>query len=129
MSLEKLKKSIYPSVLAGAAGIGVYYFLFDSDLMTAVPFGPINVPVSLAVGGSVLIGNMAGELLTNFVLPLIPKNEMFQNYEEMVIPPALASLSTYLTMKILVSEDTQVLPALVTGGAGSIAGKYVYGMI
>lgn len=129
MSLEKLKNSLVPSLFAGVAGVGIYYFLYDHDLMTQIPFAGIEVPVSLAVGGSVMLGNMAGEILTQYVLPLIPKNENVQPYEEYIIPPLVAAASSYLVMRTLVSEDTHILPALVTGGSGSYIGKIIYGMI
>ena len=128
-TLEKLKNSIVPSVFAGATSVGIYYLLFFFFLVTEVPFGPISLPVWGAVAGACTLGNMAGEVLTEFVLPMIPKNESLQKYEDMVIPPAISGLATYLTMRFLVSNNTKPLESVILGSGGSVLGSYVYGML
>lgn len=129
MSIEKLKNTLVPSIFAGAVGTAAFYFIYDHELMAKIPFAGTELPVGLTVGLTVGLGNMAGEVLTQFVLPLIPKNEMFQNYEEHIVPPILAGLGSFAAMKILVSENTLFLPAMVVGASGSVGGKYLYSMI
>lgn len=126
-TLDKLKNSVIPSALAGASAVGIYYLLYG-DISTPVPFGPMEMPVWGAIGGSVAVGNMVGEITTEFVLPMIPKNEKFQGYEEKIVPPVLSGLGSYLAMRFLVSENTSLFESMAIGAGGSIAGKYIYGI-
>lgn len=128
-TLDKLKKSVVPSLFAGGVSVGLTYLLYDKNLMMPVPFGPLEVPAFVAIGGSCTIGNMAGEVLTEFVLPMIPKNESFQKYEEAIIPPVLAGASTYLAMKFLISDNANFQNSFVIGAGGSVVGSRIYGMM
>ncbi len=125
--MQKLENTIVPSLIAGAVGSGIYMLIYGNQEID-VPLGPLDVPVWAAVGATVAIGNAAGEVLTQYVLPMIPKNENFQKYEEMVIPPLMTGLSTHLAMRFLVSENTELVPSLAIGAGSSVGGKYVYGM-
>ena len=128
-TLEKLKKVFVPSVFAGAASVGVYYLLVDSDLSASVPFGGMNLPVWGAVAGSVTLGNMVGEVASEFITPMITKNMTFAKVEDAILPPALAGLGSYLAFRLLVSDQTSLVNAVIIGAGGSVAGKYVYGMV
>lgn len=128
-TLDKIKNTLVPSAFAGAASVGIYYFLFDKEAIgITVPFGPLEVPAWAALGGSVALGNMAGEILTDYVLPMIPKNENFQKYESTIIPPVLSGLASFGIMRTLVSPSTEFQTAFIVGAGGSVAGNYVYGM-
>lgn len=130
MSLEKkLKDSIMPSLYSGVAGVAIYFAMYDKDLLTPLPLGPIEVPTALAVGATVMVGNMIGETISHFALPMISQYGVAQAIEENVIPPLFASVGSYLAMRTLVSDETYLIPSAIIGGGGSVAGKYVYGMI
>jgi hypothetical protein len=126
--MQKLENTIVPSLIAGAAGAGIYFLMYGNPGVN-IPLGPLELPSWAAVGATVAIGNVGGEILTQYILPLIPKVKDYQSLEEMVVPPALAGVSTYLAMRFLVSENTELIPALAVGTGGSIGGKYIYGMI
>lgn len=124
---KKIENTLVPSLFAAGVGAGAYYFMYGSQEIESVPLGPLNVSLPIAVGGTVFIGNVAGEILTQFILPMLPEDEQFKKIQEMVVPPAITGLSTFLSMRILVSENTELLPAILLGGGSSIGGKYIYG--
>ena len=126
--VDKLKNALIPSAFAGAASVGVYYIIAGQDLSGTVPFASFEVPIWGAVAGSSALGTLGGEILTEFVLPMIPKNQEFAQIEEHVIPPVAAGLTTYAAMNLLVSSNTSFINAFIIGSGGSVGGKYLYGM-
>jgi hypothetical protein len=125
-TLEKLKNSFVPSLFAGAVSVGIHWGFYGSEFQQ-INLGPLMVPTFVAVGVTSVIGNMGGEILTQWVLPMIPKNETIHNLEENIIPPVLSGGATWLALKVLVNDDAQLLPAFIIGAAGSVGGKYIYG--
>ena len=128
-TMEKIKASIVPSLFTGAAATLLYYGLVDRDLTSSIPFGPIDLPVFAAVGGAAAIGDLAGEVTTEFVLPHFQKNQFLLGMEDKIVPPVLSGLGTYAVMSTLISGGTSFMYSFGIGAGGAVAGKYVYGMI
>jgi hypothetical protein len=126
---QKLKNSIVPSLISGAIGTGVYYFIFGSATQSiTVPFGPIQLSSMYAVGGGIAVGTLVGEVATEFVLPKI-QGSGYSSYEEMAVPPVLSGLGSWLTMKMLITKDAQFMTPFLLGAASSSLGKTVYGVV
>jgi hypothetical protein len=124
---QKIKNSVIPSVVSGAIGTGIYYFMYGNPGVT-VPFGPIQLNPMFAVGAGITVGTLVGEIATEFVLPKI-QGSGYSNYEEMVIPPVLSGLGTHLALKMLVTSEAEFITPFVMGAAASSLGKTVYGML
>ncbi len=126
--MKKLENTIVPSLIAGGVGAGLFVLLYGNPGMD-IPLGPIDVPAIVAVGATVAIGNAAGELLTQYVVPYIPQSKTFEKIEDVAIPVGMAGLSTYLAMRFLINSDIDFLPPLIVGGGGSLGGALVYSQI
>lgn len=124
---QRFKNAIMPSLLSGAIGGTIYYFMYNSPEMGAIkiPFGPIELAPYMAVGGAVATGTLAGEILTQFVLPYF-QGSGFEGVEEFVIPPAMAGLGSYGAMKLLIG-GSEMLPIMALGAGSSVGAKYIYG--
>ena len=126
-TLDKIKKTIVPSLFAGAASAGIFYVMYGAEIFSAnVYIAGMQVPSYAAVGLSSALGTVAGEVLTEFVLPMIPSNQSFKKYEDLVIPPAIAGLATYGVMRFMISENTEFVNSVLIGAGGAVGGKYVY---
>lgn len=125
---QKLKNSVVPSLISGAIGTGVYYFMYGTATQgITVPFGPLQISPMLAVGGGVAMGTLVGEVATEFVLPKI-QGAGYNGYEEMAIPPVLSGLGSWLAVKMLVTKDAEFMTPFLLGAASSSLGKTVYGV-
>lgn len=124
---QRLKNAMLPSLLSGAIGGAVYYFMYNTPEMGAikVPFGPIELTPFMAVGGAVAAGTLVGELSTQFVLPWV-QGSGYQAMEEFAIPPALAGVGSVAAMKLLIGGD-EMLPIFLLGAGSSVGAKYIYG--
>lgn len=125
--MNKLENTLVPSLLAGAIGAGVTYFMYPSAGVK-IPFGPLELDPFIATGLAVGLGNMGGEILTQYVMPYIPKNQSFANLEEKVVPAITAGLATYGLAYVL-TGGADLKTAMLIGGGSSVASKYVYGML
>lgn len=121
--IQKLKDATIPSLYASAASVGLYYVLIDKDISSKVPFMNQTIPVWAAVAGSSFIGGEIGSLLTEYVGPKIP---MLQEGGEIIIPPAMAGISTWLAMRTLISENTEFKNAFLIGAGGNFIGDTIY---
>lgn len=128
--VDKLKETFIPSILTGAIGAGAYYFMYNQPGMMSmkVPFGPIELNPIFAVAGSAMVGNLVGETATHFILPYVQSYGTVA-HEELIVPPVLSGISTYLAARFMVSENAEILPTFLIGGGSSVASKYIYGMI
>lgn len=124
---KKIENTIVPSLFAAGVGAAAYYFMYGNQGIETVPLGPLNVSLPIAVGATVFIGNTAGEVLTQFVLPMLPDDQKFKGIQEAAVPPAMAGLGVFLSMRMLVSENTEIIPSVLLGAGSSIGGKYIYG--
>lgn len=127
--VEKLKEVFVPSLITGAAAAGILYVVNGSAASTEINFLSMPVSGAVMIGGSAFVGNMVGEILTTTVLPYAEKgmSKDFMKTEELVVPPALAGLSTYGAVRFLTNLDN--VPLLNVGliGAGSsVVGNYIY---
>lgn len=127
---DKIKESVIPSVITGAIGAGVYYFMYNIPGMEniKVPFGPLELSPIMAIGAASGLGNLVGETATHFVLPHIQSMGLVQK-EEFIVPPILSGVSTYLVSRFMVSENAELLPTFLIGAGSSAGAKYVYGMV
>jgi hypothetical protein len=128
-TLQKLEQVFVPSLFAGASSIAIFYLLYDKNISVEVPFASMAVPAYAAIGTTVALGNMAGEVVSEFIIPKLNKNPMFLNMEDKIVPPVTTGLASYLAMRTLVSSETNFGQAFVLGAASSVTGKYVNSMI
>ena len=124
--LEKLKDATIPSVFSAGAAVGLFYVFVDKNLSIDIPFANTNLPLWAAIGGASFIGAELGQLGTEFLGPKIPMMEKFEGVEKAVIPPVMSGLATYLSIRTLISENTDFMRAFLIGSGGDILGKYAY---
>lgn len=127
--LDTVKKVFVPSIFTGIGSIGIYYLLVDSDLGVQIPLGSMSLPAWAVVGGSATVGNMIGEVASEVITPMIAGKGSYQKYEDAILPPVLSGLGTYLVFKMFVSDQTSLVNSILIGAGGSVAGKYIYGMV
>lgn len=127
--MDKLKEVIVPSAVSAVAAIGIYKFLLGEDLSAEVPFMSYVLPAYQVVGASSLIGSVAGEFLSDIVIPKIPKIQSLGSIQDMVVPPSITGITTYATLRLLVSEDTSFKNGFLLGAGSSVVGKYAYSML
>ena len=127
--MDKLKEVLMPSVFSAGASIIIYKYVLGEDLSENVPFIGSIMPAYQVVAASSLIGSVAGEFLSDVVIPKIPKISAIESIQELVLPPAITGLTTYATLRLLVSEDTSLKNGFLLGAGSSVVGKYAYSMI
>lgn len=127
--MDKLKQIIVPSLISSIASVGIYKFVLGEDLQTDIPFMNYSLPAYQVVGMSSLIGSVAGEFLSDVVIPAVPKLDALGSVQDMILPPSIAGLTTYGTLRILVSEDASFKNGFLLGASSNIVGKYVSSMI
>lgn len=128
--IEKLKESAIPSLLTGVVAGGIYYLMYNQPGFgnIKIPVGPIELNPMMAVGTVAAIGNLAGETATHFVLPHF-QNMGLVGREELIVPPVLSGLGTYLGARFLISENAEFLTTAAIGAGASVGSKYIYGMV
>ncbi|MFA5900772.1 MAG: hypothetical protein WC829_16855 [Hyphomicrobium sp.] len=113
-------------LLAGAIGAGVayaYYGVTDSALV----FG-MEIPAWAIAGAAVAVGNYAAELAHVAVLEQIPKlsdNEQIQMAITAGVAVGTSGIATFAILKLL-GVGGDIMPALIVGGSGTIAGDYMW---
>lgn len=127
--MEKLKEIIAPSIISSVAAIGIYKFVLNEDLESSVPLMGSFMPAWQVLGVSSLVGSVAGEFLSDVIIPKIPKIEALGTIQDIGVPPAITGLTTYGSMRVLISEDTSFKNSFLLGASSSIVGKYVYTML
>jgi hypothetical protein len=127
--MDKLKQIIMPSVFSAGASIIIYKYVLGEDLNDNVPFLGNIMPAYQVVAASSLIGSVAGEFLSDIVIPMVPKVGAIETIQDMVLPPAITGITTYGTLRLLVSEDTSFKNGFLLGAGSSVVGKYAYSMI
>lgn len=127
--MDKLKEIFIPSLIASAVSVGIYKFVLDEDLSEPTPFLNMEIPAYAAVGGSSLVGNIAGEFLSDIVIPRIPKISALGAIQEMIVPPAITGLSTYGAISLLVNKNAPFTTTFMLGAGSSVLGKYAYQML
>lgn len=127
--MDKLKEIFVPSLVASAVSIGIYKFVLGEDVSEAIPLLNMEVPAYVAVGTSSLAGSIAGEFVSDVVIPKIPKINALGSLQDMIVPPAITGLTTYGAIAMLVNKDASFKNSFLLGAGSSAVGKYVYKML
>lgn len=126
---DKLKKVFIPSLVTGATAAGLLLLLDGQNTSSVVNFLGMEVPAYGMIAGAATIGNMAGEVLTDVVLPYAERgmSKDVLKIEDMVIPPALSGLSTYGAVRFLTNlQDVPLMNVGLLGAGSSVVGNYIY---
>ena len=91
--LDKLKSDLVPSLVSGAVSLAAYQFLLGHSLSDQMVVGGTLLPAWAVVGGLTVTSQLVGDVLQDYVLPMIPNNASYSGYEGAVIKSALAGLS------------------------------------
>ena len=125
--VKTLEQNLMQSLVAGAIGTGITLLMYPDAMGASIPVMNFELPVPIVTGLSVAAGNLGGEILSEYVLPHIPQNEMYAGYEKKIVPPVMSGLATYGIARILTGQaDLQA--SMIIGGGASAVGGYVYGM-
>ena len=124
---DKIKEEAIPALFAGGVAMGVGYYLGAQNFNVNVPlFGSTNA--ALVLGATAGAGHLGGAIATDYVLPKLQGSTYFEG-EDKIVPPALAGLSTYAVMKVLINPDVDLSYAVGLGAGSSAAGIYTYDMM
>lgn len=127
--MEKLKEIFVPSLLSSAVSLGIYHFYLGEDLTDTAPLLSVMVPAYVAVGVSALTGSIAGEFLSDIIIPKIPIIERLGSLQEAIVPPTITGLSTYGSIMLLVDSNASFGNSFLLGAGSSAISKYAYKMI
>jgi hypothetical protein len=121
--MESLKKNIYPALAAGAvAGLAssMYYGVSGS-----VSVAGMSIPATVAVGATVGAGYLAGEILSEYVTPMLISDSNTNTMLESVIPVALSGASSYIFISVMITPNALMTQSVMLGSASAVAGKYI----
>ncbi len=124
--MQKIREIIVPSAFSAAASVLIYKYALGEDLTDDIPFLSYSMQAWQVVGVSSLIGSVAGEFAADVAIPKSPKIEMLAGIQDIIVPPAITGLTTYGTLKVLVSGDTSFKNGFLLGAGSSLVGKGVY---
>lgn len=127
--MQKLQEIFVPSLISSVASVAIYKFILQEDLSAEVPFMSYTLPAWQTVSASSLIGSIAGEFLSDVVIPKIPKIQALGSVQDMIVPPSITGLTTYGTLRVLVSADTDFKNGFLLGAGSSVIGQYAYKML
>ena len=120
----KIKEDVVPSLFSAGASLILYNFVFGQSVTDSIPFAGRLVPAWAVVGGSVFASQLAGNVLENNVLTMIPDNSYAQ-LEGMLVKPALAGLAFYGISYLAISNETSFIDTFGIGVGSVLAGEYV----
>ena len=126
--MDKLKEIFVPSLIASGVSLVLYKVVLNENLGEQIPVMDSVYPAYLVLGGTAFLGNVAGEFLSDVVIPKIPKIEALGSIQDAIVPPSITGLSTYGVMRFAISEDTSFKHSFLLGAGSSVIGKYIYGM-
>jgi hypothetical protein len=126
--MEKLKDEAVPSLLAGGIGVIASNQLMGVDLGSSVNILNLNMPIWVAIGGTIAGANALSYALHDQILERIPSIQSFANYENKLLAPVTAGLGTYGVFRLGVSSETSLMNSFLLGGGSSITAKYAYDM-
>ncbi len=122
---QKLSDTLVVPVASGVIAGAVSPWVYGIDYSHTFPtLGNINAPlgIGLAVGGSVLIGQVA----KNYVLPYIPRNSAFAESEGRMLTPALAGVANAGLLYTVSDGSMSIIGKNFLVGAGSaVGGSYL----
>jgi hypothetical protein len=125
---QKLQESLIPSLFAAGGSVLVAGALFGMDeLKVPVNISSLQLNSGMLIGASSFVGSLGGELITEFVLPMVMKQSAeVIRLEQAYVPPVVDGLATYGAMRTFISQDTSFMNSMITGAGGSLIGKYAY---
>lgn len=128
-SLVKAETTMLKPAIAGALAGGYTYFNYGSD---KIDLFSTRVPAWAALGGTVALAALAGEIGGNYVLPPLVKathgNQKIAGLVTAGVNPALCAGSALLGAKTLAPDLYDKIganPLLLVGAGAYIAANYV----
>jgi hypothetical protein len=119
---------------AGVQGVilGAFTKFQRPDALLNVTMLGNRVPLYMAAGAAGIGASLAGDILHEWVLPHIPKNQKFSKSESAVISPLLTA-GSYIGMYYLLNpgsiDELGMFNLAVQGVAADFGATYVMGMM
>jgi len=119
-----------PVTIGVVAGVGAKFLLGEDG--SAIPFLGMEVSPMVAVGGAVGLASVGGELLSGYVLPMLPQSEGAEKMESMLLQPALTGAAALVVGKVCCggfTDTSGMVKLFALGAASDVAGGYAWSMI
>lgn len=123
---DKIKDDVVPALFSAGLSLAGYSLVFGESITTPYSFFGMTLPSGVVVGGGVFLSDVAGEVLQNNLLSLLPQSQTMANLEGRLAKPLISGLTLYGLYKFGVSNDTQFLPTFGLAAGSTLAGSYIY---
>lgn len=126
---EKLKDEFVPALISGGIAVLGSSFILGVDLNLDISVANMNLPIWVAVGGTVAGADLLAYASHDYILEKIPTLQSISTYENKIGAPVITGLATYGLFKMGISSDVSLTNSFLLGAGSSIAGRYSTGML